>query len=326
MPRARKTLIALDDTPYYHCICRCVRRAFLWGTDHFSGKDYSYRKQWVVDRLAELAGLFAIEVCAYAVMSNHYHVVLYVDKTKAQSWTLDEVITRWTSLFGLPPMVAAYQRSQCTSDVQTRHAEALIETWRTRLYDISWFMRCLNEHLARRANEEDQCAGRFWEGRFKSQALLDEAGLLTCMAYVDLNPIRADLTDTPEESDFTSIQQRIKARKINHTTTIPLRPFHTPHVDDATQTIPFVFTDYLELVDWTGRAVRDDKRGTIDDRVPPILQRLNIDPSHWQAHMQPHGNLFGRAIGRIDALRLHANRLGQCWCQGLTRSAQLFPS
>jgi len=90
---------------------------------------------------------------------------------------------------------------------------------------------------------------------------------------------------------------------------------------------PFrLFTDYLELVDWTGRAVRKDKRGAIDDHIPPILHRLNIDPDHWQAHMQPHGNQFGRAIGRIDALRLHAEHVGQRWCQGLTRSARLFPA
>ena len=326
MPRARKSLISLDDTTYYHCICRCVRRAFLWGTDHFSGKDYSHRKQWVVERLNELTGIFAIEIFAYAVMSNHYHVVLHVDKAKAQAWTTDDVIQRWTSLFGLPTMVAAYQRGQCTSDVQARQAQALIETWRTRLYDISWFMRCLNEHLARRANAEDQCTGRFWEGRFKSQALLDEAGLLTCMAYVDLNPIRAGIADTPEASDFTAIQQRIQALNTKQATAIPLRAFHTPHVADDTQTIPFTLTDYLELVDWTGRAVRDGKRGTIAEHIPPILHRLNIDPDHWQAHMQPHGNLFGRAIGRIDALRLHAEHVGQRWCQGLTHSARLFPT
>ena len=323
MTLARKKLVSLDDTPYYHCVCRCVRRAFLWGTDHFSGRDYSHRKQWVVDRLRELQSIFAIDICAYAVMSNHYHVVLYVDRDRASQWTTDEVVTRWTKLFGLPVLVDRYLRGQTTSQAEADKALTIIAQWRERLYDISWFMRSLNESLARRANKEDQCKGRFWEGRFKSQALLDEAGLLTCMAYVDLNPIRAGIAKTPERSDFTSIQERI--RSFNppiHKQASTLRSFRRHRQDE--DAIPFYLPDYLALVDWTGRAVRADKRGAISSTIPPVLERLNIDPDHWLSYMQPQGNVFTHAIGRTRQLKNYALSIGQLWLQGMGPSQRLF--
>ena len=193
MAQARLRQVSLDETPYYHCTCRCVRRAFLWGNDYLTSKDYSHRKQWVIDRLATLTQVFAIEVCAYAVMSNHYHVVIKVNRKQALSWRDADIIHRWQQLFGTPVLIEQYIQGRLTSRAAIKQAQAIIAQWRSRLYDLSWFMRCLNEHLARRANQEDQCKGRFWEGRFSSQALLDEAGLLTCMAYVDLNPIRAEM-------------------------------------------------------------------------------------------------------------------------------------
>ena len=197
MGYARKNLVSLQDTPYYHCIARCVRRAWLWGRDEYAGKDYSHRKQWVIDRIGQLSSIFAMDVCAYAVMSNHYHLVLYVDAARARSWTQHEVIERWTVLFRAPTLIQRWLSAEAL-EAEQRAAEVIIERWRSRLQDVSWFMRCLNEYLARLANTEDQCTGRFWEGRFKSQALLDEAGLLTAMAYVDLNRVRAGIVDLRE--------------------------------------------------------------------------------------------------------------------------------
>lgn len=135
-----------------------------------------------------------------------------------------------------------------------------IELWRLRLTDLSWFMRCLNESIARMANQEDRCTGRFWEGRFKSQALLDERALLACMAYVDLNPIRAAIAQSPEQSVYTSIKERIDQPEAHH-----LRPF-SDTADDS-EGIPFTLRGYLELVDWAGRVVRSDKWGNVTQRI-----------------------------------------------------------
>jgi REP element-mobilizing transposase RayT len=330
----RKSLVCLDDTPYYHVIARCVRRAWLWGLDEYSGKDYSHRKTWVIERLQALSGVFAIDICAYAVMSNHYHLVLHVDRARAAAWAPEQIVERWALLFGVPTLVQRWQASEA-GEAEQEAARAQIEHWRARLSDISWYMRCLNEHLARRANAEDQCTGRFWEGRFKSQALLDEAGLLTAMAYVDLNPVRAGMAATPEASEFTSIYARIqqwrRAVPAPATASDPapgmtaLLGFRaTAAAPDPS--LPFRFIDYLQLLDWSGRVVRVNKAGAIDEHAPPILMRLSIDPAAWQAMMRPTGNRFGRALGGLDRLRLHAKALGQCWIKGQRQAERLYRS
>jgi REP element-mobilizing transposase RayT len=327
MGHARKSLVCLEATPYYHVIARCVRRAWLWGFDAYAGKDYSHRKTWVLERLRFLSSIFAIDLCAYAVMSNHYHLVVHVDRARARSWSREAVVTCWEQLFAVPPLVARW-RDGIADQSEREVAEALIERWRARLSDVSWYMRCLNEHLARRANAEDQCTGRFWEGRFKSQALLDEAGLLTAMAYVDLNPLRAGIAGTPEESEFTSIYarlQRTQAAGSSPSNAPALLAFH----DDAsaeTPRLPLAFLDYLQLLDYTGRVVRADKTGAIAPSAPPILTRLNIDPDAWAQAMRPKGNVFGRALGQLDHLHLHARALGQSWIKGVQQAERLYRS
>jgi len=173
--------------------------------------------------------------------------------------------------------------------------EDFVATWRQRLMDISWFMRYLNEYLARKANAEDNCKGRFydchpwqspfgppsclrrsnlfqtnlWEGRFKSQPLLDEAAVLTAMSYVDLNPIRAKMARTPEKSDYSSIQQRIqKLRGKVLDNKVPLVSFTSSSQQTHKNSFAFSLEDYLKLVDWAGRAILKNKRGCIPENEP----------------------------------------------------------
>jgi REP element-mobilizing transposase RayT len=334
MTRARNQLISLETTPYYHCISRCVRRAFLWGEDSLTGKNYEHRKAWVIERLRELTDVFAIEICAYAVMSNHYHLVLRVDSRRAETWSNAQVVEQWRKLHKLPLLVARYQRGETTTQAETAEAEQTIAIWRERLSDISWFMRSLNEHLARQANEEDGCTGRFWEGRFKTQALLDEAAILTCMSYVDLNPIRAAMAETPEAADFTSIQQRIRQlRKPGHksdnrnkqTQRLPLMPLVKQGKDPHENAIGFSLSDYLELVDWAGRAIREDKRGAIPSDAPPILQRLGLDTQRYLVHLRGHAETEKPAmLGHMDQIREAARSLGRCFIKGVGESQRLY--
>ncbi|MGB3600567.1 MAG: transposase, partial [Marinomonas sp.] len=272
--------VCLDDTPYYHCVARCVRRAFLCGEDPFTGASYEHRRSWVERRLLFLASVFSIDVCAYAVMSNHLHVVLHIDSETVKNWSVVEVLERWHKLHKGTTFTQQYMLGGTLPAYVTSVVEAAAETYRARLTDISWFMKELNEPIARRANLEDECTGHFWEGRFKSQALLDEAALIACMAYVDLNPVRSGISDTPESSDFTSIKKRVLAVKENSQPKT-LHPFVGHPRKGMPNGLPFKLADYLELVDMTGRIVRANKTGAIDASLLPILQRLSVSSENW---------------------------------------------
>lgn len=318
MPKPRKRLVSLNDTPYYHCIARCVRRAFLCGHDPHTGFDFEHRRQWIVDRIHLLVDVFAIDLCAYAVMSNHYHLVLRVDQNRAKHWSNREVTKRWLRLFSGPPMARRWLELESLTDAEYSQLSLLIDKWRKRLHDLSWFMRCLNEPIARMANREDQCTGRFWEGRFKSQALLDERALLACMAYVDLNPMRAGMAKTPERSEFTSIRERVHAPE-----TSSLLGF----VGSQNQPgLPFRLERYLELVDWAGRRMQSGKSGHIAMQEPPILQRLSMNPDVVLEYLSTEPTLRFSALGSVDRLRRFARSVGAKFLHGVALAQRLCPA
>ena len=315
MPKPRKALVLLEETPYYHCVSRCVRRAFLCGIDPHTGKNYQHRRQWIVDRMKLLAETFAIDICAYAVMSNHYHIILHVNSELAARWREQEVIERWERLFTLPVIIQRYRSREDLSRAERNAVSELVTKWRKRLHDISWFMRCINEPIARQANQEDDCTGRYWEGRYKSQALLDEKALAACMTYVDLNPIRAGIAQTPEQSEFTSIKERTQVIKSSPgyldepNTPAGLLPFAGYPCQDMPKGLPFRLKDYLELADWTGRSILNNKCGYIQGHIPPVLDRLQINPKHWLYMTQHFESRFKGLVGASQTLKAVCRKL-----------------
>jgi hypothetical protein len=326
-------------------------------------RDFSHRKIWLVDRLRYLAAVFAIEVCAYAIMETHNHTILRTRPDIVALWSDLEVATRWLTLF--PPKRAAGPPSniqiQALADCPERIAEL-----RKRLCSLSWFMGRLNEFIARAANKEDNVKGRFWESRFKCQVLLDDAAIAACMVYVDLNPIRAGLAASPEESDFTSIQERIRAwhnqslssgsvpgespRIILH----PSSRGHMPKPEAAASSVPDRFpldsldashtdwlcpihsdshrrgilqmteAEYFILVDQSGRILPPDKRRAIPADLAPILHRIGANPHAWPDTISRFGAKFHLAAGLLSSLRSFADQLGRRWLSGVTAARTSF--
>ena len=167
----------------YHCTSRCVRRAWLCGEDEVSGQSFDHRKQWIEERLLELTQIFAVELYGYAVMSNHYHIVVRTRPEHVHMWSDLEVVSRWLQLCSVPNEEARDALQSAALQNSARICEL-----RERLGDLSWFMRYINEPIARRANREDECTGRFWQGRFHCGLLLDELSIAAAIAYADLNP------------------------------------------------------------------------------------------------------------------------------------------
>jgi len=309
MTTARRKQIRLDITPYYHCTTRCVRRAYLCGYDALSKRNFDHRKQWVEDHLLFLAEIFCIEIAGYAVMSNHYHVVLRVDRQQAARLSDDEVVQRWRRLFKGPPLIQRYLDGRKLRASERVQVAALIAQWRDNLSNISRFMAHINETIARKSNREDDCTGKFWEGRFNSQAIVGKEALLQTLCYVDLNPVRAKVVVTPENAKHTSINRRLKVKKNG---LMPFKPKKTPK-PRLKAYLPFTLKQYLELLDWTGRQVRNGKRGAIPQNVRSILERIGFSQSRWIKSMSRQKPWTQRVLGSSQDIQKFCDAIGQKW-------------
>ncbi len=317
MTQARSQLIPPGTGGIFHCVQRCVRRAFLCDVDQYTGRSFEHRKHWLEDRIHHLAECFAVGVHAYAVMSNHLHLVVQIEPTQVSDWSDEDVTGRWVRLFPPREDTDAARSRKCERLMSNTMRMALI---RARLGSLSWFMRCLAEPIARRANREDGCTGRFWEGRFKSQLLCDERALLAAMAYVDLNPIRAGIANTLQRSRHTSVKHRLAHAKRDWRTLaqrmMPIAGW-IDHVASVTT------ADYLHLLEWTGRQLMPGKKGRIAANVPSVLQTLEHMPERWATRVKAVGSGYWRVVGEVDDLITIAKRMGQAWLKGIGLAVRL---
>lgn len=339
MTFARREIVSQEEEGIYHCIGRCVRRAFLCGFDGLTGKDFDHRKTWIVERLRFLATVFTIEVLAYAIMSTHEHTLLRNRPDILGNLSDEEIARRWLLLYPKRknPWGGSCEPNEFEIKALLRNKKYLKEL-RTRLGNISWFMKSLHEYIARLANAEDDCKGRFWEGRFKCQKLDSEAAVLVCATYIDLNPVRAKVAGTPEESLFTSVWERIQALEWEETPReddgVSWKPakFKEPNlwltpICDTPERRGFLSIDlptYLKIVDETGRELQAGKRGRISNNLAPILDRIGINSEEWLNTTQHYGKRFYRFVGSIDRMAEAAREAGKKWFKGLEASRRAF--
>jgi REP element-mobilizing transposase RayT len=216
---ARQTLIDPTQIQIVHVWNRCVRRAFLCGQDPLTGKDFEHRRLWARQRLEHLASVFAIDCITFSIMSNHTHQILRSRPDVVSQWDDCQVAQRWLRLTPKRDRQGNADEPSEAEITALANDQGYIAKIRVRLSDISWWMRYFSHHLACRANREDSLKGHFWESRFGSELLIDNASVLACMIYVDLNPVRAQMAATPEESDYTGAKDRIDDLRISLGTT-----------------------------------------------------------------------------------------------------------
>jgi len=329
MTQARSTLIPPGHAVFVHVTTRCVRRAWLFGHDRFSDRRYDHRCGLIESRVRELAEVFAVGVYAFAWMSNHFHLALAVRPDAVRSWSDEEVVDRWQRIY----------RSKCEKSNAERCAQMLADPLRMlqireRLASLSWFMKCLNEHVSRIANADGAFVGivraRLSSDTSPSGAYGTSLGRVClsrqcreCRAahvtgkrpYVDLNPIRAGIACNLMGSRNTSIRRRCKAVAGNPDLAGELV---LPIWGVAATTMPpITVAEYIELVDDTGRQVRKDKRGAISADEPRALKKLSLSPDHWTWQVKGVGSGYWRVVGTVEAIEEKVIAMQQQFLRGI---------
>ena len=338
--KPRGEIVDPGEPGVYHCWSRCVRRAFLCGVDKRTRKDYNHRRDWIEQRVEELARLFAIDVAFFAIMQNHFHLVLRNLPQLVSGWSDKQVLERVIHIFPYKFKLLGVKDGQPTREQLQRLAKdrALVDEMRLRLSDPSWFLRQLKQSIATRSNQEDAVTGHFFEGRFKCRAVTDEVGVLICGVYVDLNQIRAAEADSVATSTRTSGYRRLKALSVRRSGRpnaaaidgflCPLNARGDGQVDypkagragglraSDQGLLEMSVEEYLKLLDWVGRQGRRGNRGKMSPEPPPIFQRLGFDCRGFVTLVEQFEALFHTAVGTAESLATFTAKLGQRWLRG----------
>jgi len=318
MATARSLIVQPGQLGHFHCTVRCVQQMFLSGSDRATGKNYSHRRNWIEQRILALGEIFAISIHSYALMSNHFHLVLTVDPEHVQTWDDREIARRGVALYW-----RAYENDddRLARALVWRDCPKQIAKLRKRLGSLSEFMKALNEFTAKAANKESGRKGNFWDDRYGCVALLDDAALLAAMVYVDLNPIRASMAPTLLDSDHTSAQLRLQQMQTDRRrVTDPLLPVAGPK---HRQRLDMTQAAYVELVDHSGRQLHPGKRGRIQTSTPVVLKQIGLNEPQWLIQVRGIESRYWRAVGTADSLMRLADRLGQQWVRGLVSAKAL---
>ena len=320
----RRELVDPETPCFYHCISRCVRRAYLCGDDPFTGNSCDHRKAWIEKRMLQLAAIFSVELYAYAVMDNHYHLVLHLDPKRPQQWSDETVAEKWLQAYPskLDKPGFEKQREMKKQAIMANHEK--LKEYRARLGSLSWFMSRLNEPLAKDSNEEDNVKGRFGESRYTSIALLDETAVLSCMAYVDLNPIRAGMVKELQQSLHTSIKKRLGALQVQpELLKQSIKPMSG---NTGGQSVRIKLDEYVALVEWAGKSIVHPDKAKMPAHINTLLTNLNLQPDNWLQQFQKVNQGAACAIGSVAHLKDKAKSLSKKWLKGIGSCRLLYSS
>lgn len=348
----RRDVIDEENVGVYHCISRVNRQRPFLGKDSETGEDYSHRRDMIIEMITEMAQYFAIDIITLSIMINHIHLLLRIRPDIVRTWPDWKVARCWLWLY--PKRKTAKGKPKKPNDDEVKELvrnPKRIEELRKRLSSLSWFHKRYKEKVAKVCNKADGVTGHFWEGRFGCTRMADEASTLACSVYVDLNPVRACVAQTPEESEYTGAYYRIAARQARiksllgeltgqedneqspdswlspiFSDSLPADQQYAKQKKRASDTsaMGIDFDQYLELLDWTGKQTRVDKPGSIPANLDPILKRLDINGEYWVEGVKSFESCLSKIVGHPDKVQEYVEQTERQWTKGAKHCEKMF--